>query len=187
MDYTMNTKLDGLYYRTSATPSLCGPYKTTTTYNNCTPVQGQATKAFSRTDFTRSADENAKMISASDQSKYKQLLQYPKNMADILGNSEQEQLKFINRFPNLIPILQPLYPKLFKTEGYMKTPEPIISKNIVKGDTPIIPTFTNPWWMNFRSFFSNKSPAPASAPASAPATKVNENYYTTEPTCSCSR
>jgi hypothetical protein len=153
MDSTMNTKLDGLYYRTSATPSLCGPYKTTTTYNNCTAVQGQATTAFSRTDFTRSAEENAKMISAFDQSKYKQVLQYPKNMPDILGNSEQEQLKFINRFPNLIPILQPLYPNLFKTEGYAKTTPPVIKKSkgdivkgdnvkgdIVKGDNPIIPS-----------------------------------------------
>lgn len=116
MDFTMNTNLDGLYYRTSATPSLCGPYKTVTNYNGCSAAQGQKTQAFSRTDFKRDDQANAKMISASDQSKYRQILQYPKSLADILG-SEEEQRSFIKKFPNLETVLKPLYPKLF-AEGY---------------------------------------------------------------------
>jgi hypothetical protein len=75
MDFTMNTNLDGLYYRTSATPSLCGPYKTVTNYNGCSAAQGQKTQAFSRTDFKRDDEANAKMVSAADQSLYKQILQ----------------------------------------------------------------------------------------------------------------
>jgi len=112
----MNIKLDSLYYRAPATPSLCGPYKTVSTYNSCSAGKSEATQAYSRTDFTRDEAANAKMISAADQSKYKQILQYPESLADIIG-SEAEQRKFIKKFPNLEVVLKPLYPKLF-TEGY---------------------------------------------------------------------
>jgi hypothetical protein len=118
MDFKMNVKLDGLYYRTSATPSACGPYKTTTSYNGCSSAKAEATQAYSRTDFKRDDAANAKMISAADQSKYSQILQYPESLGEILG-SEAEQLKFIKKFPNLETILKPLYPKLFQSkEGY---------------------------------------------------------------------
>lgn len=133
----MNTNLDGLYYRTSATPSLCGPYKTVTNYNGCSAAQGQKTQAFSRTDFKRDDQANAKMISASDQSKYRQILQYPKSLADILG-SKEEQLSFIKKFPNLETVLKPLYPKLF-AEGYAAERKPLPKTTRV----PRIPTSTS--------------------------------------------
>ena len=125
MDFTMNTKLDGLYYRTSATPSLCGPYKTVTTYNSCSADKGQSTKAYTRTDFTRDDAAKAKMISAADQSLYKQILQYPESLPDIIGSKDEGvQRNYVNnlikKFPNLESVLKPLYPKLFETvsEGY---------------------------------------------------------------------
>ena len=125
MDFTMNTNLDGLYYRTSATPSLCGPYKTVTNYNGCSAAQGQKTQAFSRTDFKRDDEANAKMISAADQSLYKQILQYPKSLIDIIGSKDENiQREYVNnlikKFPNLETILKPVYPKLFKTEEEIK-------------------------------------------------------------------
>ena len=119
MDFTMNANLDGLYYRTSATPSLCGPYKTVTNYNGCNAAKAKATQAYSRNDFERSADENAKMISASDQSLYKQLLQYPKSLLEIIGsndiNVQRAYVKnLVKKFPNLELVLKPVYPKLFE-------------------------------------------------------------------------
>ena len=123
MDFNMNAKLDGLYYRTSATPSLCGPYKTVTTYNGCNAAKAQATQAYSRNDFERSAAENAKMISAAEQSRYKEILQYPKSVDEIVNSkNEGEKAKlrqFIKKFPNLETVLKPLYPKFFENiEGY---------------------------------------------------------------------
>ena len=47
----MDTKLDGLYYRTSARPGACGPYKTASNYNGCSFDQGRKTEAPSRTDY----------------------------------------------------------------------------------------------------------------------------------------
>ena len=153
MDFKMNAKLDGLYYRTSATPSLCGPYKTVTTYNGCNAAKAEATQAFSRNDFERSAAENAKMISAADQSLYKQLLQYPDSLIDTIGskdiNVQRAYVKnLVKKFPNLELVLKPVYPKLFEvSEGYaekktlQKTSPPPLKKtpNLVDGDTSVLP------------------------------------------------
>jgi len=121
MDFKMNKKLDALYYRAPATPSLCGPYKTVTTYNSCNSAQAEKTQAYSRTDYTMDKSKSDKMISAADQSLYKQIIQYPKTLPDIIGsNNENVQRtyvkKLITKFPNLEDVLKPLYPKLF-TEG----------------------------------------------------------------------
>ena len=135
MDFTMNANLDGLYYRTSATPSLCGPYKTVTNYNGCNAAKSQATQAYSRNDFERSADENAKMISASEQSLYKQLLQYPKSLLEIIGsndiNVQRAYVKnLVKKFPNLEQVLKPVYPKLFEvSEGYAERNTPVLSSD----------------------------------------------------------
>jgi hypothetical protein len=124
MDFKMNAKLDGLYYRTSAKPSSCGPYKTTTSYNGCSAAKAEATQAYSRTDFKRDDAANAKMISAADQSLYKQILQYPESLLDIIDSKDENiQREYVNnlikKFPNLETILKPLYPKLFQSkEGY---------------------------------------------------------------------
>jgi hypothetical protein len=169
MDFKMNAKLDGLYYRTSATPSLCGPYKTVTTYNGCNAAKAESTQAFSRNDFERTAAENAKMISAADQSLYKQILQYPESLIDIIGSKDIKVQRayvknnLLKKFPNLEQVLKPVYPKIFKTdeeikkeeeeaakinEGYYysktkPTPPPtttILKKNkYEKGDTAVLP------------------------------------------------
>jgi hypothetical protein len=125
MDFKMNKKLDALYYRTPATPSLCGPYKTVTTYNSCNSAQAEKTQEYSRTDYTMDKSKSDKMISAADQSLYKQIIQYPKSLPDIIGsNNENVQRtyvkKLITKFPNLEDVLKPLYPKLFteSAEGY---------------------------------------------------------------------
>ena len=133
MDFNMNAKLDGLYYRTSATPSLCGPYKTVTTYNGCNAAKAQATQAYSRNDFERSAAENAKMISAADQSLYKQLLQYPKSLLEIIGSGDVKVQRtyvknLIKKFPNLEQVLKPVYPKLFKTDEEIKKEEEAVKE-----------------------------------------------------------
>jgi hypothetical protein len=129
MDFTMNANLDGLYYRTSATPSLCGPYKTVTNYNGCNADKAKATQAYSRNDFERSAAENAKMISAADQSLYKQILQYPESLIDIIGSNDIKVQRayvknyLLKKFPNLEQVLKPVYPKIFKTEEEIKKEE----------------------------------------------------------------
>lgn len=133
MDFTMNANLDGLYYRTSATPSLCGPYKTVTNYNGCNAAKAQATQAYSRNDFERSAAENAKMISAADQSLYKQLLQYPKSLLEIIGSGDVKVQRtyvknLIKKFPNLEQVLKPVYPKLFKTDEEIKKEEEAVKE-----------------------------------------------------------
>jgi len=125
----MNANLDGLYYRTSATPSLCGPYKTVTNYNGCNAAKAKATQAYSRNDFERSAAENAKMISAADQSLYKQILQYPESLIDIIGSNDIKVQRayvknnLLKKFPNLELVLKPVYPKIFKTEEEIKKEE----------------------------------------------------------------
>jgi len=129
----MNANLDGLYYRTSATPSLCGPYKTVTNYNGCNAAKAKATQAYSRNDFERSAAENAKMISASEQSLYKQLLQYPTSLIDIIGSNDiKVQRAYVNnlikKFPNLEQVLKPVYPKLFKTDEEIKKEEEAVKE-----------------------------------------------------------
>ena len=192
MEFKMIAKLDGLYYRTSATPSLCGPYKTTTNYNGCTPAQGQKTQAFSRTDFTRDDVANAKMISAADQAKYRQILQYPKSLGDILG-SEAEQRNFIKKFPNLETILKPMYPKLF-AEGYKNpsdtthtpksntTPKPTTTHNPTPTHNPIPRVeFTTPT-------LKPKQPTLKPTATYTPTRTRTEGYYYETPTCSsCSR
>ena len=105
----METKLDGLYYRTSATPGMCGPYKNTTTYNGCSFLQGRNTQAPSRTDYTK---QNLKLNTASDSEKFRQLLNYPNMLNEIVGESESEQIRFINKFPVLKDVLKNYYPKL---------------------------------------------------------------------------
>jgi len=122
MDFKMNKKLDALYYRAPATPSLCSPYKTVTTYNSCNSAQAEKTQEYSRTDYTMDKSKSDKLISAADQSLYKQILQYPKTLPDIIGsNDENVQRSYvknlITKFPNLEDVLKPLYPNLF-TEGY---------------------------------------------------------------------
>lgn len=51
MDQYMETNLDGLYYRTSARPGACGPYRTASNYNNCSFDQARKIEAPSRTDY----------------------------------------------------------------------------------------------------------------------------------------
>ena len=121
MDQYMETKLDNLYYRTSAKPHLCADYKNATNYNSCTFAQGHSTNAPSRTNFTREDVKNksSSMASASDTAKFKQLLEYPKSLKDTLGSNEVDQINFIKKFPDLIPVLKPFYPLLLnKIEGY---------------------------------------------------------------------
>ena len=57
MDNLMEKKLDGLYYRTPAKPYLCGPYRTVSTYNNCSFDQARKTQANSRTDYVKTAKD----------------------------------------------------------------------------------------------------------------------------------
>jgi hypothetical protein len=109
MDLYMETKLDGLYYRTPATPGVCGPYKNATTYNGCSFLQGRNTQAPSRTDYTK---QNLKLNTASDSEKFRQLLNYPNMLNEIVGESESEQIRFINKFPVLKDVLKNYYPKL---------------------------------------------------------------------------
>jgi len=52
MNEYMETKLDGLYYRTSARPGACGPYRTASNYNNCSFDQAHKTEEPSRTDYS---------------------------------------------------------------------------------------------------------------------------------------
>jgi len=49
----MEKKLDSLYYRTSARPGACGPYRTVSTYNNCSFDQVRKTQEPSRSDYTK--------------------------------------------------------------------------------------------------------------------------------------
>ena len=109
MDLYMETKLDGLYYRTPATPGLCGPYKNATTYNNCSFAQGKDTQAPTRTDYTK---QNLKLSTASDSEKFRQLLNYPNMLNEIVGDSQSEQIRFIQKFPVLKDVLKNYYPKL---------------------------------------------------------------------------
>jgi hypothetical protein len=121
MDFKMNEKLDGLYYRAPATPSLCGPYKTVSTYNGCSAEKAEKSQAYSRTDYTMEQSKSDKLISAAEQARYKQILQYPDSVADIVNskneNEKQKFREFITKFPNLETVLKPLYPKFF-AEGY---------------------------------------------------------------------
>ena len=105
----METKLDGLYYRTPATPGICGPYKNVTTYNDCSFLQGRNTEAPSRTDYTK---QDLKLNTASDNEKFRQLLNYPNMLNEIVGESKSEQIRFINKFPVLKDVLKNYYPKL---------------------------------------------------------------------------
>lgn len=109
MDLYMETKLDGLYYRSPAKPWMCGPYRTTSSYNACSFKDVKKIADPSRTDFSYEKQSN---ISASDSSKFKQLIQYPESLNEVLGSNKDEQIKFIKKFPYLKDILKPYYPDL---------------------------------------------------------------------------
>lgn len=111
----METKLDGLYYRTPATPGMCGPYKNTTTYNKCSFAEVRNTKATSRTDYTfkRPISENFQVEDA----KVKMLIQEPNLFDYIVGKTESEKVNFVKKnFNNqeLIKNLNIYYPTIVK-------------------------------------------------------------------------
>ena len=115
MDLYMETKLDGLYYRTPATPGMCGPYKNTTTYNGCSFLQGRNTQAPSRTDYTlkRPISENFEVEDA----KVKMLINSPQLFDYVVGKNDTEKVNFIKKnFNNkkLMETLGKYYPKLVK-------------------------------------------------------------------------
>lgn len=109
----METKLDGLYYRTPAKPGMCGPYKNTTTYNKCSFQEVRNTKAYSRTDYTfkRPISENFQVEDAQ----VKMLMENPSLFDYIVGKTDLEKLNFIKKNisnKNLITTLNIYYPKI---------------------------------------------------------------------------
>ena len=102
------SRLDNLYYRTPAKPFLCCGYKTVSNYNNCSYDQVRKTTDPSRTDYTFNqnlnlADEYQKVITLSN---------YPERINDILGEEKNDQIKFLSKYPILIPLFANKFPKL---------------------------------------------------------------------------
>jgi hypothetical protein len=118
MDLYMETKLDGLYYRTPATPGSCGPYKNVTTYNKCSFEQAHNTQAYSRSDYIlkRPTLEKYEDVKVED-AKVKMLINGPQLFDYIVGKSDNEKINFIKKnFNNkeLIETLGKYYPQIVK-------------------------------------------------------------------------
>lgn len=115
----METVLDSLYYRTSARPSNCGPYKNTSNYNNCSYDQVHNTALPSRTDFVKgqttpvpvSTSEGfvqtivSPPVPKSNVILVKQVLARPDLFSDIVGKDEISQIRFLKTNPQLISIV----------------------------------------------------------------------------------
>ncbi len=115
MDLYMETKLDGLYFRTPAKPGMCGPYKNATTYNKCSFTEGRNTEAPSRSDYLMKRPTLEKY--EVDDAKVKMLINGPHLFDYVVGKSEQEKIDFIKKNfdnKNLVETLGKYYPKIVK-------------------------------------------------------------------------
>ena len=111
------SRLDNLYYRTPAKPYLCCGYKTVSTYNKCSFDEVRNIALPSRLDGKPTAKPGtAPMVinpmSASEYQKVIDLTQYPENINVILGTDANEQIKFLSKYPILIPLFSKKFPQL---------------------------------------------------------------------------
>ena len=113
------SRLDNLYYRTPAKPFLCGGYKTVSTYNNCSFDEVRKIALPSRLDGKPTAKPGTtetpmviNQMSASEYQKVIDLTQYPENIDVIVSPVLNEQIKFLAKYPILIPLYVDKFPQL---------------------------------------------------------------------------
>jgi len=104
------SRLDNLYYRTPAKPFLCGGYKTVSTYNNCSFDEVRKIALPTRLDGKAPMVINP--MSASEYQKVIDLTQYPENINAIVSTDVNEQIKFLAKYPILIPLYVNKFPQL---------------------------------------------------------------------------
>jgi len=102
------SRLDNLYYRTPAKPFLCGGYKTVSTYNGCSFDEVRKTTLPSRTDYTY----NKNPMFAADYQKVIDLSEYPEKINELVSPNANEQIKFLSKYPILIPLYAKKFPQL---------------------------------------------------------------------------
>lgn len=102
------SRLDNLYYRTPAKPYLCSGYKTVSRYNNCSFDQVRNIADPTRTDYTFKQN----LILADEYQKVITLTNYPDRINEILGEEPNDQIRFLSKYPILIPLFAKKFPQL---------------------------------------------------------------------------
>lgn len=102
------SRLDNLYYRTPAKPFLCCGYKTVSNYNNCSFDQVRKITAPTRTDYSFNQD----LRSSAEYQKVITLSNYPERINEILGEEPNDQIRFLSKYPILIPLFAKKFPQL---------------------------------------------------------------------------
>jgi hypothetical protein len=111
------SRLDNLYYRTPAKPFLCGGYKTVSTYNNCSFDEVRKIALPTRLDGKPTAKPGStpmviNEMAAADYQKVIDLTQYPENIDVVVSPVLNEQIKFLAKYPILIPLYVNKFPEL---------------------------------------------------------------------------
>lgn len=113
------SRLDNLYYRTPAKPYLCCGYKTVSTYNKCSFDEVRKIALPSRLDGKPTAKpgttETPMVINPMSASEYQKVLtlsEYPERINELLGANVNEQIKFLSKYPILIPLFSNKFPQL---------------------------------------------------------------------------
>lgn len=113
------SRLDNLYYRTPAKPYLCCGYKTVSKYNKCSFDEVRKIDLPTRLDGKPTAKPGTtetpmviNPMSASEYQKVIDLSQYPDKINAILGPEFNDQVKFLAKYPILIPLFSKKFPQL---------------------------------------------------------------------------
>jgi hypothetical protein len=111
------SRLDNLYYRTPAKPYLCCGYKTVSTYNKCSFDEVRKMALPTRLDGKPTAKPGStpmviNPMSAADYQTVLYLSEYPEKINELVSSNANEQIKFLSKYPILIPFYAKKFPKL---------------------------------------------------------------------------